>query len=100
MDLFATSLHAPLPSSMVASGLQKLTYLKLGLNSLNGTIPSWIFSLPSLEMIILNLNQLTGQLNRYSFSKSLKYITCGYNNLAICMDQFHNNIIDVFPYWL
>ncbi|KAL3323075.1 hypothetical protein AABB24_040266 [Solanum stoloniferum] len=40
--------------------LQKLTFVDLSYNSLNGTIPSWVFSLPLLSSVLLQHNRFRG----------------------------------------
>ncbi|KAG5628828.1 hypothetical protein H5410_000545 [Solanum commersonii] len=48
LDCSVNSLTGPIPSNV--SGMQNLYSLFLSSNHLNGTIPSWIFSLPSIEI--------------------------------------------------
>ncbi|XP_049386105.1 receptor-like protein 35 [Solanum stenotomum] len=50
-DLSSNSLSGPLPNNV--SMLLKLVDLDFSHNLLNGTIPSWVFSLPSLYMLEL-----------------------------------------------
>ncbi|KAL1542377.1 hypothetical protein AAHA92_26478 [Salvia divinorum] len=43
-------------------GLTKLSDLNLGYNSLNGTIPRHLFTLPSISYLFLSRNQFSGQI--------------------------------------
>ncbi|KAL6284242.1 hypothetical protein ACE6H2_015171 [Prunus campanulata] len=58
-----------------------LTDLYLYGNQLNGTIPSWLGSLPSLETLFLSSNQLSGNIIEFQ-SRSLKALDLSYNNLS------------------
>lgn len=49
-------------------------------NSLTGTIPSWLYILPSLEVLRLNDNQFTGNVKEFQ-SSSLVYLNFGRNRL-------------------
>ncbi|KAK4380497.1 hypothetical protein RND71_002359 [Anisodus tanguticus] len=51
-------------ASYCLSGLQNLQKLYLSSNHLNGTIPSWIFSPPSLEVLDLSNNHCSGKNSR------------------------------------
>ncbi|CAL8152134.1 unnamed protein product [Prunus armeniaca] len=57
-----------------------LTVLVLYENQLNGTIPSWLGSLPSLEGLDLGSNQLSGNIIEFQ-SRSLEYLCLGDNKL-------------------
>ena len=48
--------------------------------SLNGTLPSWLFSMPSLETLYLHSNQFIGEIGEFK-SNSLEYLGLGYNKL-------------------
>ena len=54
--------------------------LSLGSNFLNGTLPSWLFNLPSLVTLILVDNQFIGEIDEFK-SNSLEYLHLGYNKL-------------------
>ncbi|XP_016648431.1 PREDICTED: receptor-like protein 12 [Prunus mume] len=58
-----------------------LTFLFLYDNQLNGTIPSWLGSLPSLEKLSLRSNQLSGNIIEFQ-SRSLKYLFLSENKLG------------------
>ena len=54
--------------------------IRLNNNSLSGTIPSWLFSLPLLEYVRLSDNQLSGHIDEFP-SKSLQNIYLSNNRL-------------------
>ncbi|KAK4361482.1 hypothetical protein RND71_020434 [Anisodus tanguticus] len=68
----------PIPSD--DSGQQILWLLILSSNNLNGTIPSWIPSLPSLSYLDLSNNHLSGQMEEFKYNK-LFWIDLGKNQL-------------------
>ncbi|GMH28640.1 hypothetical protein Nepgr_030483 [Nepenthes gracilis] len=73
-----------LPSMVDRSKLSQLTSLDLSKNLLDGKVPSWLFSLPSLEELYLANNQFFGQLTVIEDGASnnttlLKYIDLGGN---------------------
>ncbi|KAG5584765.1 hypothetical protein H5410_045199, partial [Solanum commersonii] len=51
-------------------GLSELIYINLGDNSLNGTLPAYIFELPSLQQLFLNSNQFVGQVDEFRNASS------------------------------
>ncbi|XP_008227120.2 PREDICTED: receptor-like protein 12 [Prunus mume] len=57
-----------------------LTELNLYGNQLNGTIPSWLGSLPSLEWLDLGINQLSGNIIEFQ-SRSLSRLSLSANKL-------------------
>ncbi|CAL9017987.1 unnamed protein product [Prunus brigantina] len=57
-----------------------LTFLYLNGNQLNGTIPSWLSSLPSLESLDLESNQLSGNIMEFQ-SRSLSSLGLRDNKL-------------------
>ncbi|XP_008245752.1 PREDICTED: receptor-like protein 12 [Prunus mume] len=59
---------------------QHLAFLHLYENQLNGTIPSWLGSLPSLKSLNLGSNQLSGNIIEFQF-RSLKYLCLQDNKL-------------------
>ncbi|BFG29866.1 hypothetical protein CerSpe_161400 [Prunus speciosa] len=60
-----------------------LTDLYLYGNQLNGTIPSWLGSLPSLKVLELSINNLHGLIPRSIFElENLRDLDLSYNNLS------------------
>ncbi|GAB4845976.1 hypothetical protein Ancab_024980 [Ancistrocladus abbreviatus] len=51
-----------LPSSMNLTNLSGLTEIDIAANLLNGETPSWMFSLPSMQWLVLDSNQFNGEL--------------------------------------
>ncbi|XP_038688616.1 receptor-like protein 6 [Tripterygium wilfordii] len=62
------------------SNLSKLVVLDLGFNFLNGTIPSWLYTLPSLHTLYLHNNQFTGPIGEFEH-KSLEVLILRNNKL-------------------
>ncbi|CAI0447560.1 unnamed protein product [Linum tenue] len=71
-------LVGPIPSEIVHSSLHSVY---LNNNFLNGTIPSWLLALPSMEILGLSYNQLTGEIPEIQ-SSSLRYIYLDHNRLS------------------
>ncbi|KAK9274662.1 hypothetical protein L1049_021913 [Liquidambar formosana] len=72
-------LAGPIPSHK----LPNLNDLDLSFNSLNGTIPSWLFTLPSLVYLDLGYNQLSGTIPWSIFQPmNLTYLRLSSNNLS------------------
>ncbi|XP_060667913.1 receptor-like protein 34 [Ziziphus jujuba] len=78
--LSCSFLQGTLHSNYNASLLSHLQRLDLSGNSLNGTIPPWIFGFPSLEILNLENNLFTGNIGKIS-SFSLKTIGLSDNKL-------------------
>ncbi|GMH28650.1 hypothetical protein Nepgr_030493 [Nepenthes gracilis] len=62
IDLSFNLFTGKLPSMVDISKLSQLTSFDLSENSLEGKVPSWLFSLPSLKVLSLDFNQFSGQL--------------------------------------
>ncbi|PWA17361.1 Leucine-rich repeat-containing protein [Artemisia annua] len=56
------------PHSSLFNLLTHLTWLDLSSNSLNGTLPSWLFTSPSLEALFLDGNMFSGNVPFDSFA--------------------------------
>ncbi|KAM6579421.1 hypothetical protein CsatA_003195 [Cannabis sativa] len=67
-------------SSLCVSPPLFLTTLDLSVNKLNGTIPSWIYSLPSLQYIGLSSNNFSGNIQEFQHN-SLVYLGLSFNSL-------------------
>ncbi|XP_034693104.1 receptor-like protein 34 [Vitis riparia] len=65
INLSHNYLTGPIPSSHL-DGLVNLVTLDLRDNSLNGSLPMLLFSLPSLQKIQLSNNQFSGPLSKFS----------------------------------
>ena len=58
----------------------KLEHLDLSHNLLNGTMPSWLYSIPHLHSLCLDNNQLIGNIDEFQ-NNSLRYLDLSNNNL-------------------
>ncbi|XP_062081163.1 receptor-like protein 6 [Humulus lupulus] len=65
---------------LVSSPPLNLKYLHLSDNELNGTIPSWFYSLPSLQYLDLNFNKFSGSIKEFQHN-SLVSLYLDSNNL-------------------
>ncbi|XP_078179112.1 receptor-like protein 6 [Carex rostrata] len=74
--------NGSIPDSSSYAGLGYLSKIDLRNNSLSGTIPISLFSLPSLQSLVLSQNQLSGNLPEFSKgSPVLQTIDISSNNL-------------------
>ncbi|KAI8570894.1 hypothetical protein RHMOL_Rhmol01G0074400 [Rhododendron molle] len=65
LDISSNPLIAgPIPNYNI-SGFRNLQVFWLANCSLNGTLPSWLFTIPSLHDLDLSSNQLTGQIHEF-----------------------------------
>ncbi|XP_003632604.1 receptor-like protein 32 [Vitis vinifera] len=81
INLSHNYLTGPIPSSHL-DGLVNLVILDLRDNSLNGSLPMPLFSLPSLQKIQLSNNQFSGPLSKFSVVPSvLDTLDLSSNNL-------------------
>ncbi|PWA49554.1 Leucine-rich repeat-containing protein [Artemisia annua] len=67
LDLICNSFTGDIPLE-ISGNLTHLTYLDLSINKLNGTLPSWLFTSPSLEYLNLTDNMLSGNVPFESFA--------------------------------
>ncbi|KAF3339705.1 receptor-like protein 12 [Carex littledalei] len=71
-----------IPDSSSYAGLDYLSEIDFSYNSLSGTIPVSLFSLPSLQILLLSQNQLSGNLPEFSKGlPALQTIDISSNNL-------------------
>lgn len=66
LNFFAGSI-----SAIDFSGLSSLVSIDLSYNSLSGSIPKSIFTLSSLEQLLLGNNQFSGQINEFLIVNAL-----------------------------
>ncbi|PWA88278.1 Leucine-rich repeat-containing protein [Artemisia annua] len=80
LDLSYNNFTGDIPSD-ISVNLTHLTYLDLSSNKLNGTLPSWLFTLPSLKHLSLSGNMFSGNVPFESFAlPSLKDLDLSYNS--------------------
>ena len=80
LGLSSNNFSGQLPPSIGnLTNLQDL-YFSDNFNVFNGTIPSWLYSMPSLVQLDLNHNKLTGHIGEFQFD-SLEYIDLSMNEL-------------------
>ncbi|CAN4077073.1 unnamed protein product [Withania somnifera] len=93
LSLKHCNLWRPIPESL--SNLTGLWLLHLDGNSLNGTIPSWIFSqFTSLSRLDLSNNRFSGQLEDFK-SNSLVWIDLGSNQLQGHVPKSIQNLVNL-----
>ncbi|KAH7849301.1 hypothetical protein Vadar_015958 [Vaccinium darrowii] len=78
-SLFLPISAGPLPFNL--SGLQNLQGLYLNNNFLRGIILPWLFTLPSLEYLVMNSNLFTGQIPEFQHNLPLLCINFDDNKL-------------------
>ncbi|GKV44527.1 hypothetical protein SLEP1_g51703 [Rubroshorea leprosula] len=88
------NLEGSIPASIDASRFWKLWYLDLSYNLLNGTMPPWIFTLPLLEILRLNHNQLEGQINQFQ-QNSLEELNLSNNRLQGSIPNSISNLVNL-----
>ncbi|XP_060216318.1 receptor-like protein 38 [Lycium barbarum] len=101
-------MSGPLPSNV--SILQKLYSLDLSYNSLNGTIPSWVFNLPSFRELKLHHNQFSRVADELKINPALGELDLSHDQLSgpfpssiysltylESLDLSKNNFIGLFP---
>ncbi|GJY87651.1 leucine-rich repeat-containing protein [Tanacetum coccineum] len=84
LDLRCRTLKGTLHPNNSLSNLTHLFELNLSLNQLNGTLPSWLFTSPSLKHLFLGDNMFSGNVHFESFAPppSLKWLDLTYNQLS------------------
>ncbi|XP_050279208.1 receptor-like protein 9DC3 [Quercus robur] len=68
-------------SQLVNKIPSNLEYLLLSGNLLNGAIPSWVYTIPSLRYFYLDHNQFTGHIGEFQHN-SLVYLNVSFNNFS------------------
>ncbi|KAG5569084.1 hypothetical protein H5410_058850 [Solanum commersonii] len=94
MDLQDNRAKGPL-FPQFTSGLQNLNTLRLSNNSLNGEIPSWIFSLPLLSQLDLSNNHFSGQLKEFSNNSVLVGVDISENEMQGCLPKSIQNLVSL-----
>ncbi|PWA74513.1 Leucine-rich repeat-containing protein [Artemisia annua] len=80
LDLGGNDFTGSIPSEKPVN-LTHLTYLRLSFNRLNGTLPSWLFTSPSLKYLGLRFNMFSGNVPFDSFAlPSLQVLYLNVNN--------------------
>jgi kinase len=82
-----TNTIGELPSTL--ANLIELEHFDLGWNQVNGTLPSWIWSLEKLNKLYLYSNELIGEI---SFASPIRCL--GLNELDLSLNKFNGSIPD------
>ncbi|RQO96084.1 hypothetical protein POPTR_010G010100v4 [Populus trichocarpa] len=80
LDLSSNNFIGEIPSSIGNNTFSNLKYLLLFDNLFNGTIPSFLFALPSLQFLNLHNNNLIGNISEFQHD-SLVYLDLSNNHL-------------------
>nr|GEX59968.1 leucine-rich repeat-containing protein [Tanacetum cinerariifolium] len=87
LDLRGNSFTGDIPSK-ISANLTRLTYFDLSTNRLNGTLPSWLFTSPSLQYLRFYSNMFSGKVPFESFAlPSLKELYLSFNQLGGQIDK-------------
>ncbi|TYG63000.1 hypothetical protein ES288_D07G276500v1, partial [Gossypium darwinii] len=74
------------PQGTISNNISGLSYLDLYANLLNGRVPGWLFSLPSLEYLDLSSNKFSGPIDTIPSSffdfMNLTFLDLSSNNLS------------------
>ncbi|PPD87251.1 hypothetical protein GOBAR_DD15823 [Gossypium barbadense] len=74
------------PQGTISNNISGLSYLDLYVNLLNGRVPGWLFSLPSLEYLDLSSNKFSGPIDTIPSSffdfMNLTFLDLSSNNLS------------------
>ncbi|KAH7848964.1 hypothetical protein Vadar_010946 [Vaccinium darrowii] len=99
IDLSYNKLSGPIPQSI--SGLVNLSYLQLRSNNLSGDVELQKFSnLPSLQLLDLSSNQLTGQIHEFRRDSPLESIDLSYNKLHGPIPQSISGLVNLISLYL
>lgn len=77
---------------LALSTLDKLVYLDLSLNALEGTIPDTFTALKHLQQLHLDNNNLSGELSVLASMKTLRFIDISNNRIASEIPQSFKNL--------
>ncbi|KAL6347329.1 hypothetical protein AAG906_016771 [Vitis piasezkii] len=80
LDFSYNQLEGVIPSHVNEFLFSSLSYVYLGYNLFNGIIPSWLYTLPSLVVLHLGHNKLTGHIGEFQCD-SLEMIDLSMNEL-------------------
>ena len=80
LDFSDNQLEGAIPSPENENGFSSLSFVGLGYNLFNGTIPSWLYTLPSLLELDLSHNKFTSHIGEFQFD-SLEKIDLSMNEL-------------------
>ncbi|KAI8570869.1 hypothetical protein RHMOL_Rhmol01G0071300 [Rhododendron molle] len=84
----------PIPNYNI-SGFRNLRSFFLSNCSLNGTLPSWLFTIPSLQRLDLGYNQLTGQIHEFRHDSQLEFINLSNNKLHGPIPQSISGLVNL-----
>ncbi|XP_058217059.1 receptor-like protein 34 [Rhododendron vialii] len=84
----------PIPNYNI-SEFRNLKNFFLSNISLNGTLPSWLFSIPSLQRLDLGYNQLTGQIHEFQHDSQLEFINLSNNKLHGPIPQSISSLVNL-----
>ncbi|KAK6934564.1 Leucine-rich repeat-containing N-terminal, plant-type [Dillenia turbinata] len=96
LDLSDNKFSGSLPSQV--HGLSNLAFLDIRNTFLTGTFPSWPLTLPSLEELWLDRNQLTGRISQLHTSSKLSIISLSNNNLCGLIPNSIFNLWDLVEF--
>ncbi|XP_021288463.1 receptor-like protein 12 [Herrania umbratica] len=78
-DVFRLPYDGPLPNHV--NGLQLLEAVWLSNNLISGGVPSWLFTLPSLQELDLTYNKLTGPIEQIQKPNSVWKVDLSFNDI-------------------
>lgn len=92
VDFTSNELTGTLPATFDVKRLTSLKVMLFGSNNLHGSIPSWVWTLPKLQLLDLKNNSFSGQLSAY-FDNLRGFIDESSNNLNISSDGSSSSYI-------